>query len=153
MGTILASLSGANVISGQGMLNFENAQSLEKMVIDNEICGMARRLARGITPRGERLAEDLFTEGLYEGDHFLLSPATLKWFREEFFYPGPVISREKDQVWKDKGATTAAQRAKEEVKRILATHQPEPLDKDVDKELIRIMTKAAAKYGMDKPPL
>ena len=56
-------------------------------------------------------------------------------------------------MWKDKGATTAVQRAKEEVKRILATHQPEPLDKDVDRELIRIMTRAAAKYGMDKPPL
>jgi trimethylamine--corrinoid protein Co-methyltransferase len=135
------------------MLNFENTQSLEKMVIDNEICGMARRLAQGITPRGKRLAEDLFTEGLYEGDHFLLSPATLKWFREEFSYPGQVISREKDQVWKDKGATTAVQRAKEEVKKILATHQPEPLDKDIDRELVRIMTRAAAKYGMDKPPL
>jgi len=153
MGTILNSLSGANLLAGQGMLNFENAQSLEKMVIDNEICGMARRLVRGITPRGERLAEDLFSEGLYQGDHFLLSPTTMKWFREEFSYPGPVISREKDQVWTEKGATTAEQRAKEEVKRILATHQPEPLDKDVDRELIRIMTKAAAKYGMDKPPL
>jgi trimethylamine--corrinoid protein Co-methyltransferase len=153
MGTILASLSGANVISGQGMLNFENTQSLEKMVIDNEICGMARRLVRGITPRGERLAEDLFNEGLYEGDHFLLSPVTMKWFREEFFYPGLVISRKKDQVWIEKGATTAEQRATEEVKRILATHQPEPLDKDVDRELIRIMTRAAAKYGMDKLPL
>jgi len=153
MGTILASLSGANVISGQGMLNFENTQSLEKMVIDNEICGMAHRLVRGITPRGEHMAEDLFTKGLYEGDHFLLSPVTLKWFREEFFYPGPVISREKDEVWIKKEATTAEQRAKEEVKRILATHQPEPLDKDVDRELIRIMTKVAAKYGMDNPPL
>ena len=153
MGNILASLSGVNLIAGQGMLNFENAQSLEKMVIDNEICGMARRLAQGITPRGERLAEDLFTEGLYEGDHFLLSPTTMKWFREEFFYPGPIINREKDQVWIEKGATTAVQRAKEEVKRILATHQPEPLDKDIDRELIGIMTKAAAKYGMDKPPL
>ena len=153
MGTILNSLSGANLVAGQGMLNFENAQSLEKMVIDNEICGMARRLVLGITPRGERLAEDLFTEGLYGGDHFLLSPATVKWFKEEFSYPGSVISREKDQTWTEKGATTAEQRAKEEVKKILATHEPEPLDKDIDRELVRIMTKVAAKYGMDKPPL
>jgi len=53
----------------------------------------------------------------------------------------------------EKGATTAEQRAKEEVKRILATHQPEPLDKDIDKELLRIMTKDAKKYGMSKLPL
>ena len=153
MGTILASLSRANIISGAGMLNSEKAQSLEKLVIDNEVCRMARRLAQGITPRGERLAEDLFSEGLYEEKHFLMSPTTMKWLREEFSYPGPVISRENDEVWLQKGATTAEQRAKEEVKRILATHEPEPLDKDIDRELIRIMTKAAEKYGMDEPPL
>ncbi|GAJ04618.1 unnamed protein product, partial [marine sediment metagenome] len=122
MGIILSSLSGANLISGIGLLNFEKAQSLERLVIDSETCGMARRLVQGITPRGERLAEDLFTDGLYEGKHFLLSPTTMKWFREEFFYPGPVISREDDQTWMEKGATTAEQRAKEEVKRILMTH-------------------------------
>ena len=153
IGNILAGLRGANLIAGQGMLDFENAQSLEKMVIDNEICGMARRLVQGISPRGECLAEDLFTEGLYEGKHFLLSPTTMKWCREEFFYPGPVISRENSQVWLEKGATTAEQRAKKEVKRILATHKPDPLDKDIDRELTRIMTKVAAKYGMDKPLL
>jgi len=153
IGTVLAALAGINIITGAGMLNFETTQSLEKLVIDNEICGMARRLVQGITPRGERLAEDLFTEGLYEGKHFLLSPTTMKWFRQEFFYPGPVISREDDQTWMEKGATTAEQRAKEEVKRILATHEPEPLDKDVDRELLRIMTKDAEKYGMSKLPL
>jgi len=153
IGTILPALAGINLIINSGMLNFESAQSLEKMVIDNEICGMARRLVQGITPRGERLAEDLFTEGLYEGKHFLLSPTTMKWFRQEFIYPGPVISREDDQVWMEKGATTAEQRAKEEVKRILATHQPEPLDKDIDRELVGIMTKEAQKYGMNKLPL
>ncbi len=153
IGTILAALAGINLIINSGMLNFESAQSLEKLVIDNEICGMARRLAQGITPRGERLAEDLFTEGLYEGNHFLLSPATMKWLRVEFSYPGPVISREDDQTWMEKGSTTAEQRAKEEVKRILATHEPEPLDKDTNKELIKIMTKDAEKYGMSKLPL
>jgi len=153
IGTILAVLAGINITTGTGMLNFETTQCLEKLVIDNEICGMARRLVQGIVPRGERLAEDLFTEGLYEGKHFLLSPATMKWLREEFFCPGPVISREDDQTWMEKGATTAEQRAKEEVKRILATHEPEPLDKDVDRELVRIMTKDAEKYGMSKLPL
>ena len=153
IGTILAVLSGANVVTGAGLLDLINTQSLEKLVIDNEICGMARRLVQGITPRGEPLAEDLFTEGLYEGKHFLLSPATMKWFRQEFFYPGPVISREDDQVWMEKGSTTAEQRAKEEAKRILATYEPEPLDKDIDRELVRIMTREAEKYGMSKLPL
>ena len=153
IGNILTSLSGANLIAGQGMLDLENAQSLEKLVIDNEICGMARRLAQGITPRGDRLAEDLFTEGLYEGRHFLLSPTTMKWLREEFSYPGPVISRDNKDAWLAKGATTAEQRAHKEVKRILATHQPETLAPEVDRELVRIMSAASARYGMDNPPM
>ncbi len=153
IGTVLAVLAGINIITNAGQLNFETVLSLEKLVIDNEIYGMARRLAQGITPRGEPLAEELFTEGLYEGKHFLLSPATMKWLRQEYFYPGPVISREDGQVWMEKGSTTAEQRAKEEVKRILATHEPEPLDKDIDRELLRIVTKEAEKYGISKLPL
>ena len=99
------------------------------------------------------MAEDLLTEGLYEGKHFLLSSATMKWFKEEHYYPGPVINREVEEVWEERGSTTAEQRAKEEVKRILAIHEPEPLDKDIDRELVRIMTKNAEKYGMSKLPL
>ncbi|HUV45739.1 MAG TPA: trimethylamine methyltransferase family protein [Dehalococcoidia bacterium] len=153
MGTTLAALSGINLISGVGTLNFTTGQSLESLVIGNEICGYVRRLIKGITPRGERLAEDLFTEGLENGKHFLLSPNTLKWFKEEYYYPGPVIDRQFEEVWVENGSTTAEQRAKEEAQRILATHQPEPLDKDIDRELVRIMTKEAEKYGMSKLPL
>ena len=153
IGLVLGALAGANLITGVGMLDLETTTSLEKLVIDNEICGMAYRLVRGVTPRGKRLAEDLFTEGVFEGKHFLTSPTTLKWFKEEISYPGPVISREDDQVWMKKGATTAEQRAKEVVKKILATHEPEPLDKDIDRELVHIMTKEAEKYGMSKLPL
>ena len=48
MGALVAALAGANVISGPGMLDFESCQSLEKLVLDNEICGMAYRLIAGI---------------------------------------------------------------------------------------------------------
>ncbi|MBA7598304.1 Glycine betaine methyltransferase [subsurface metagenome] len=153
IGTILPALAGINLTINSGMLSSESAQSLEKLVIDNEICGMARRLVQGITPRGAVLAEDLLTEGLYEGKHFLLSPATLKWLRADYFNPGPVIDREDAETWMEKGCTTVEQRAKEEVKRILTTHEPEPLNEDIDKELLRIITKDARKYGMSEVPL
>ena len=51
MGAIVAAVSGVNNISGPGMLDFESCQSLEKLVLDNEICGMAQRLAAGIASR------------------------------------------------------------------------------------------------------
>ena len=51
MGAVLAGLSGINSVSGPGMLDFESCQSLEKLVLDDEICGMVARLRRGIEPR------------------------------------------------------------------------------------------------------
>jgi len=51
MGAMIAALSGINNISGPGMLDFESCQSLEKLVLDHEICGMALRLASGISLR------------------------------------------------------------------------------------------------------
>ena len=40
MGAVLAGLSGINSVSGPGMLDFESCQSLEKLVLDDEICAM-----------------------------------------------------------------------------------------------------------------
>jgi trimethylamine--corrinoid protein Co-methyltransferase len=151
--TVLAGLSGVNLISGASMLNFQTTFSLEKLVIDNEICRMTRRLLRGIAPRGEKLAEDLFTERLYDPKHFLLSPLTTRWLRDELSFPWPVIDREDDQKWMGKGQMTAEERAKDEAKRILAAHEPPPLDPNMDRELTAVMTKAAMQYGMNKLPL
>ena len=152
IGTILSVLAGNNLIINAGMLNSESAQSLEKLVIDNEINKMARHLAKGIIPRRDRLAEELFGAGLYEGTHFLASQLTLRWCREEFCYPGPVISRENQQMWVEEGATTAAQRAKFEVDRLLATSEPELLKEDIYKELVNIMKAHARRHGVTELP-
>jgi len=82
IGAVLAALAGINVISGPGMLNFESCQSLEKLVIDNEICGMALRLVQGVVQRDDPIALELF-EGLTPNAQFLSLPHTRKWYREE----------------------------------------------------------------------
>jgi len=152
IGLILGALGRANIVHSAGGLNDIITTSLEKLVIDNEICGMAYRLLKGITPRGERLAEDLFTEGIFNGDHFLTSPNTTKWFKKEAYYPGKTINRESIESWQEAGSTSAEQRAREEVKRILTTHNPKPLDSTIDKELIDIMTRYAKQNGTDELP-
>ena len=53
MGAVIAALSGINNISGPGMLDFESCQSLEKLVLDNEVCRMALRLVDGIELRDD----------------------------------------------------------------------------------------------------
>src|SRR4030042_2260624 len=51
MGATLATLAGINNISGPGMIDFESCISLEKLLLDNELCGMVLRLVKGIEPK------------------------------------------------------------------------------------------------------
>lgn len=152
MGALMAALAGANVISGPGMLNFESCQSLEKLVLDNEICGMALRLVRGIEARGDRLGGDLYGD-IYDGAHFLTSKETLRWFREELDQAGSVIDRDTYDVWKSQGKKSAWDRACDEVERVMSSHTVEPLPDDSLKALMSIMKDDAQRMGIDLPPL
>jgi trimethylamine--corrinoid protein Co-methyltransferase len=97
IGAVLAALSGINVISGPGMLNFESCQSLEKLVIDNEICGMAYRLIQGVSQRESPLVQDLF-EGFTQKTEFLSLEHTRKWYKQEHTYP-ELIDRDTYDSW------------------------------------------------------
>ncbi|MFQ6092244.1 MAG: trimethylamine methyltransferase family protein [bacterium] len=151
IGAVMAVLAGINVISGGGMLDFESCQSLEKLVIDNDICGMALRLAQGIDQKGEKLAADLYGD-IDGGDHFLTSPETLKWLRSEPFIPSDIIDRSNRDEWIKGGARSAEVRAREQVRLILAKHGPEPLVEPVTQELRKIMEQDARRYGLDRLP-
>jgi trimethylamine--corrinoid protein Co-methyltransferase len=151
MGAILAALAGINVVSGPGMLDFESCQSLEKLVMDNEICGMACRLVDGIALREIPLAQHILKK-IGQVDHFLTDPHTLQWFKEEAYFPGPVIDRGTLGEWEESGRFTAAQRAHQQVEKILAEAEPKLLSQDVAKELERILLADAKAYGLEKLP-
>lgn len=151
MGATLAALSGINSISGPGMLDFESAQSLEKLVLDNEICGMALRLVKGITPKEDFPSMPLFQELLTE-KHLLISKHTRKYLREEIYFPGKAIQRANRARWKEEGGKSLAQRAHEEVKRLLAHYQPTGISTEVVRELISLMEHEAKKFGMNSLP-
>ena len=152
MGALIAALAGANVISGPGMLDFESCQSLEKLVLDNEICGMALRMVRGIEARGDQLGGDLYGN-IYVGEHFLTSKETLRWFREELDQAGPVIDRDTYDIWKNQGKRSAWDRARREVERVVDSHTVEPLPDDSLKALMRIVKNDARRMGIDLPSL
>ncbi len=151
MGAILAALAGINMVSGPGMLDFESCQSLEKLVMDNEICGMAYRLVDGIALREEPLALNILKK-VGQVDHFLTDPHTLQWFRKEACFPGPTIDRGTLGEWQESGRLTAAQRAHQQVEKILAKSEPKPLPEDVVRELERILLADGKKFGLEELP-
>ena len=152
-GAIMAALAGVNMVSGAGMMDFESCQSFEKLVIDAEILGMAKRLIAGVERRDDPIALTLMRQRGHRAD-YLAQPHTLKWFAKEQYIPSEVIDRGSLDGWKRKGAKTAFERAKDRVNKLLTTYQPSPISDALRAELRQIATGAANKFGMDElPPL
>lgn len=153
IGNILAALAGVNMVSGAGMMDFESCFSLEKLVVDNELIGMARRLLRGIEVSEDPLATAIVRQVGHAGN-FLATKHTRRWFRRELFIPSPVIDRDYRQAWETKGAKDVVQRAHERVEQLVAGYHPKPLPEEVEEELMAITLRAAKERGMEKlPPL
>jgi len=151
MGATLAALTGVNSISGPGILDFVNCQSLEKLVLDNELAGQVQRLARGIEPREDFPARPLFEE-LLADKHLLIAKHTRKHLRDEHHFPGPVIDRANLSRWREEGSTTLGERAHLEVERSVGEYTPSRLATEVKAELTARMTAAAVGCGCETLP-
>jgi trimethylamine---corrinoid protein Co-methyltransferase len=151
MGATLAALAGINSVSGPGMLDFESCLSLEKLVLDNEICGMALRLTRGMSPKEDFPSLPLFQELLLERQ-LLISDHTLRYHREEHTMPGPVIDRANRERWKMDGEATLLQRATREVDRLVEEYEPSGLGDDARRQLVQRMEAEAERHGMGELP-
>jgi len=139
-GLIIGALAGINCITGLGMLGFENCQSFEKLVIDNETCGMALRMMKDIIINDETLAFDLMKK-VGPGGHFLSEKHTLKWFQTEEYLSTSVIDKISKPKWESTGAKDTLRRAKECVDKILTEHHPKPLPRDKERKLDSFMAK------------
>ncbi len=151
IGATLAALSGINNISGPGMLDFESCQSLEKLVVDNEICGMTFRLLEGIEPKEDFPALSLFEELLKE-QHLLIADHTRRYLKQEHFFPGPVIDRTNRVRWQEGGALTLGQRAHREVEKLLKSYEPSGLPDTIKHEIITLMESEARRYDHERLP-
>jgi trimethylamine--corrinoid protein Co-methyltransferase len=152
MGATLAALAGVNSVSGPGMLDFESCISLEKLVVDHEICGMVRRMVAGIEPREDFPAVPRFEELLQE-KHLLIADHTRRYLRREHYFPGPVIDRANRSRWHEEGGRTLGERAHAEVEKLIAKFRPSALPESVKADLTRLMTAEAKRYGMRALPL
>jgi len=138
-GIVLGTLAGINCITGPGMLAFENCQSFEKLAIDNEICGMALRLAKEIHVNEQTLAYDLIKKIGQDG-HFLAQKHTIDWFPIEEHIPSAIIDKMSKSQWERTGSRNTLERAREYVDKTLKEHVPKSLPTDVEKELDAFMS-------------
>ena len=137
LGCLLAGLAGINVISGPGILDYILTQSLEKLLLDHEACGMALRLVRGVTDRSIDLLP-LMTDLIKTGE--LLSHAnTRENWRQELSVSSKIIDRDTYSDWQAKGRLSALDRAGKEVERHIQETPEVSLASDLAAELEKII--------------
>ncbi|KUO51722.1 MAG: trimethylamine methyltransferase [Desulfitibacter sp. BRH_c19] len=130
--------SGINfVLHAAGILQYYNAMSYDKFMIDEEVCGMVKRIKKGIEVNEETLATDLIKQ-IGPGGEFLTTQHTLKHHRSEYF-PAVISDRAAYDVWGIERHDAIAKGKLAMQERLAA--DVNFLDEDVDKAIRNYMSK------------
>ncbi len=148
---ILGALAGVNMISGAGMLDFLACHSAEKLVVDAEAIGMAKRLVAGIQVRTETLATVFYEPFNFKGD-FLRQKLTRDLFPQEQYLPSSVIDRDSIRGWQQAGSLDTFARAKQRTRELLAAYRRPELEPGKEKALYEMVAHLAQKAGLARLP-
>ena len=133
------------------MLDFLACQSPEKLTVDAEAIGMARRLLAGVQARTETLATAMFEGINFKGD-FLKQRVTRELFAKEQYLPSDVIDRDSIRGWQQSGSHDTFARAKARTQQLLGEYQRPQMDPACEKELVGMVERLAKQAGMDSLP-
>jgi trimethylamine--corrinoid protein Co-methyltransferase len=140
MNGLMPALAGASLLSGAGGIESGVTSSPEQVVIDNEIFALVFKAARGIDVNPDTLATDLI-EKIGPGGHYLSEEHTRRYYFTEHYQP-KLSDRKARADWEKAGGKDIVSLASQTVGQILKEHSPQPLERDIEKELDRILTEA-----------
>jgi len=138
---IMGALAGANTFGHAGICGTDHGASLPWLYIDHEMMAYTKRIVRGFEVNEETLAVDVIRSVGSEGN-FLSEPHTVRHFRRELWFPSLVWTRDTWDSWEAGGGLAMGDRAWQEVQRLLAEHEPEPIDEDLAREIDGIVEAA-----------
>ncbi len=134
MNLLMAHTSGINfVLHSAGILESYNTACYEKFIVDDEICGMVKRIKKGLEVNEETLAHDVIKE-VGPGGHYLAQMHTFNHYKTEFYYAN-VSDRMSYDPWLNKGSNEAMHVANKRYKDILKEYEAPELPSDIDKDL------------------
>jgi trimethylamine--corrinoid protein Co-methyltransferase len=143
---LTAARSGVNfILHSCGVLDSFLAMSFEKFLIDEELCGMTRRLLSPMEVSEETVGVRTINQvGI--GGEYLSRPETLRFCKTEFFQPR-LMSRDSYDAWKASGK----RRLDQEATRLLAVrlegYQRPFVGQDTERALRRYVTQ---KTGLER---
>lgn len=123
----MTNMSLTDFSSGLGGLDQAKGASLEQVIIDSDIWESIRDIRSDVKFDSEHFVSDLIAS-VGPGGNFLATPHTIKNMRKELFLPDKDRAAvfESYRLTNDQRGMLAS--AKERVRKILATHRPEPID-------------------------
>lgn len=149
---MIGALAGINMISGAGMLDFLACISPEKLVLDAEAIGMAKRMLRGMETWTKTLAVAMFENINFKAD-FLKQKETRTLFAKEQYLPSKVIDRGSTRTWQNAGKQDSWVRAKTQTQKILHDYIRPAAPREQEKALIELVERIASQAGMENLPV
>lgn len=144
---LTAVLAGVHFITCGGTLESTLTESHPLLVLDDELCARALRLARGIDVSDATLAVDLIREVGWQG-HYLDREHTARHHRREHLRPR-LLRRDARELWERKGSNSALDMARDRMRVILAQHRPPELDPAVEEELLAYVARVRERTVAD----
>jgi trimethylamine--corrinoid protein Co-methyltransferase len=130
MSSVAGVLAGMDMLNMGGLLDALKAFDFAKLVIDDEIALMLKRIQRGIEFSQENLALDVVAQ-VGPGGTFMTHKHTRKWMKTVALLP-TIADRESRDAWAQKGALDSQARAMQRVREILTRDNPAVFSPDVD---------------------
>ena len=129
-------LSGADMLTGAGLLYGSHILSYEQLLMDCEIYDVIQATVQGIEVNEETLALDVIKSVGVRG-HYLDQKHTLKHMKERWV--PSLVDRRSYRAWEEDGRRGAREWACEKARWILANHRPQPLEPRLQEELSNII--------------
>jgi trimethylamine--corrinoid protein Co-methyltransferase len=138
MSLLMAHVSGIHfVLHSAGVLDSYNCISYEKFIIDDEICGMVKRIKEAYEVTADTLALEVI-ESVGPGRHFLDKDHTFEHFRAAFYQPR-LFNRDGYDLWQSEGSEEISRKANQKFKQILSEYVASDLPKGTDRDLKRFI--------------
>jgi trimethylamine---corrinoid protein Co-methyltransferase len=138
---LLGVLAGADTFGHCGICGTDHAGSLLWLAFDDELMSYVRRITRGFIVDDEHLATSV-VNSVGAAGNFLAEEHTVRHFREAIWTPSPAWTRQPYDLWQNEGETSFADRLRGRVGDLLATHEVQPLDEALSREIDRIVASA-----------
>jgi trimethylamine--corrinoid protein Co-methyltransferase len=141
LNSLLPVLSWPDILVGPGLIGGSTHLSLEQLLIDVEVYKMGKRAYQGIATGEGKWLEDVIQRTGPAG-YFMGEPSTVKnmrsgeWYLSDFGWHGTY------EDWQASGKPRILDGASQRVEKILSTHKPLPLSKEMERELDQIYTRA-----------